>query len=137
MQIGSQYYDQDIFLDDDDDLADYTPPGLLLIGNYTWLAGGTAIMYVAICPEQLLRAEIQSTAGSGALPVIPENIYTATFVINPYAAFSGIPRHMFENADTETSDDESEYIIISPEENEELYDFILFRLAQNITATIR
>jgi len=135
MQIGPQFYDQDIFIDDDG-LDDVSRPGLLLIGNYNWLAGGTAILYVAICPEKLLRAEIQRTTGSGAIPVIPENIYTATFVINPYAAFSGIPRQMFEDADTNINDVEIEYIIISPDENEELYDFILFRLAQNITATI-
>lgn len=127
MEIDDNVYD-DKFVDSDDF-------GLILEGTYTRLDGSTVLLFIAVDPA-VLYFETLNAAGRKIISLDSRNNYTVSFELNPYLAMQGISRSLIEQAETDSEDD-IEFIEISSDANEDLYQLVLFRLEKTFKAVIR
>ena len=125
--------DEDVYPDDYVDSDDF---GLILRGTYTRQDGSSALLFIAIEVEELIRLESINHEGEVPIPILADNVYTVSLEINPHALMRGIPRSMLEQAE-EDEDDDIEFIEISDDENEDLYNLVLFQLSKTLKAVIR
>ena len=125
--------DEDIYPEDYIDSADF---GFIIEGTYTRQDGSSVLIYIAIEEEDLIRIESINNEGETPIPILINNVYTVSLQINPHALMRGIPRSMLEQAETDEEDD-IEFIEISEDENEELYNLFLFQLSKSLKAVVR
>jgi hypothetical protein len=126
-EIDDDVYDNE-FVDSDDF-------GLIFEGTYTRLDGSTVLLFIAVDPATF-SFETTDAFGNSLISFDSRNNYTVSFELNPYLAMQGISRNLIEQAETDSEDD-IEYIEISSDENEDLYDLVLFRLEKTFKAVIR
>lgn len=125
--------DDDIYSDDFIDSDDF---GFIIEGIYTRLDGSTVLIFIAIEEEEVIRVESVNQDGEVPISILVDNVYTASLEINPHAIMRGIPRSLLEQAETDEEDD-VEFIEISEDENEDLYNLVLFQLARVIKLVVR
>ncbi|MBW6497990.1 MAG: hypothetical protein K0B09_06365 [Bacteroidales bacterium] len=119
----------------DDELVDSDDFGLIFEGTYTRLDGSSVLLFIAVDPS-VLSFETLNAAGNNVISLESKNKYTVSFELNPYLAMQGISRSLLEQAETDSEDD-IEFIEISSDENEELFELVLFRLEKTFKAVIR
>lgn len=107
--------------------------GLIIEGIYTREDGSPLPFFIGLEAEELLSVK---TAPATSLSLIEDNVYTVDLAINPYLMMEGIPGSYLEQAETD-EEEGIEYIEISEDENEELYNMIIFQLAKTIKAFLR
>lgn len=125
--------DEDIYPDDYIDSDDF---GFIIEGSYTRLDGSTILLFIAIEEEEVIRVESVNEEGEVPVPVLTDNVYTVFLEIDPYDFMRNISRVMLEQAETDEEDD-IEFIEISEDENEELYNLVLFQLTRKLRAVVR
>ncbi len=131
MELGE--IDEDVYPDDYIDSDDF---GFIIEGSYTRLDGTIVLLFIAIEEEEIISVETVNKEGEVPIAIIIDNVYTVCLEINPYALMRGIPRSMLEQAETDEEDD-IEFIEISEDENEELYNLVLFQLSKTLKAVVR
>jgi hypothetical protein len=124
--------DDDVYENEFVDSDDF---GLIFEGTYTRLDGSTVLLFIAVDPATF-SFETTDAFGNSLISFDSRNNYTVSFELNPYLAMQGISRNLIEQAETDSEDD-IEYIEISSDENEDLYDLVLFRLEKTFKAVIR
>lgn len=125
--------DEDIYPDDYIDSDDF---GFIIEGIYTRQDGSSVLLFIALEEEEVVRIESVNQQGEVPIPILTDNIYTVSLEINPHALMRGIPRSMLEQAE-EDEEDDIEFIEISEDENEELYNLVLFQLSKTLKAIVR
>jgi hypothetical protein len=126
-------------VDDDkypDDYIDSDDFGFIIHGTYTRQDGSSVLLFIAIEKEEIIKVESVNQEGVVPISILTENVYTMSLEINPHAILRGIPRSMLEQAETDEEDD-IEFIEISENENEDLYNLILFQLSKTLKAVVR
>jgi len=119
----------------DDEFVDSDDFGLIFEGTYTRLDGSSVLLFIAVDPAVLSFGTINA-AGNNDISLESRKNYTVSFELNPYLAMQGISRNLLEQAETDSEDD-IEFIEISSDENEDLYELVLFRLEKTFKAVIR
>lgn len=130
LPINNGYFD-----DDDDFISDDDEYGFILVGQYSRLDGTPVVMIFAMEEYEVLRLQTIGLNAQTQIPLIVDKIYNIELVINPFSIFGGIPRTMFEQAEIQVNNGIM-YLMISPDQNEELYDLMLLRLARELNAII-
>jgi hypothetical protein len=125
--------DDDVYPDDFIDSDDF---GFIIEGKYTRLNGRTLPLFIAIEEEEIIRMESLSQTGEVPIPILARNVYTVSLEINPHAIMRGIPRSLLEQAEV-NEDDDIEFIEISEDENEDLFNLVLFQLSKTLKAVVR
>ena len=125
--------DEDMYPDDYIDSDDF---GFIIEGTYTRQDGTSVLLFIAIDEEELIRVESINNEGETPIPILADNNYTVSLEINPHALMRGIPRSMLEQAE-EDEEDDVYFIEISEDENEELYNLVLFQLSKTLKAVVR
>jgi len=124
------------FPDDDDDVLTFDDYGLIVEGHYTMLDGTRAVMIFAIEEDELLRVQAVNQQNQSQITLIYNATYSMELVINPFSIFGGIPRGVFEQAEISVENGTS-YMLITSDDNEELYDFMILMLARELRAIIK
>lgn len=140
---------------DYDDIIDEIPgKGMVLSGLYQRLSGEQNLVFLAIDNNDLYSF-FSSHLGDGTSAIQSPNNYLFSLFFDPYAAIGSIERSAWEDAETddldfdddddddkkfgileEDDDDEIDYILISSDENSDLYERILFRFKNNLISNI-
>ncbi len=133
-EIDDDYF-EDYFDEELDEYIDVDDFGIIIEGKYTRLNGSEILLFIAIDPTEKLLMETYDTGGNNQLSILSGNTYNIRLEINPYVAIGNIERSLLENAETDEEDD-IYFIEISSDENEDLYERILFRLKNTVKAII-
>ncbi|TVQ85793.1 MAG: hypothetical protein EA393_13290 [Bacteroidetes bacterium] len=133
-EIDDDYY-EDYFDEELDEFIDVDDFGIIIEGKYTKLDGTQILLFIAIDPIEILLMETFDTGGNNQLSLLSGQSYNVRLEINPYVAIENIERSLLENAETDEEDD-IYFIEISSDENEDLYERILFRLKNTVRAII-
>lgn len=133
-QVTTQSVEDSYYLDDD--ILSLDDCGMLLRGWYTRLDGTRVHLVVAIDYTDILQIESVNAQGNLPITLVYGNTYTAQLVINPFAIMGAIPRTIFEQAEISDEDD-GDYLIISSDENEDIYSFLLLTLNQHLRVIVR
>jgi hypothetical protein len=133
-EIDDDYY-EDYFDEELDEFIDVDDFGIIIEGTYTKLDGTQILLFIAIDPSEMLLMETFDTGGNNQLSLLAGKTYNIRLEINPYIAIQNIERSLLENAESDEEDD-VQYIEISSDENEDLYERILFRLKNTVRAII-
>ncbi len=131
--VGLGEIDDEIYSDEFVDSDDF---GLIIEGTYTRLDGTIVLLFIAIEEEEILTFEALIQDEETSLAIISDNTYTMSLEVNPHALMRGIPRSMLEEVETE-EEDAVEFIEISEDENEKLYDLVLFQLTKTLKIIVR
>jgi len=123
------------FLEDDDDVFPFDDYGFILEGHYTRIDGTPVVLIFAMEETEVLRLQTVGLQGQTQITLIVDRTYSMELVINPFRIFGGIPRSMLEQAEIHVEDGIS-YLLISVNENEELYNLMILRLARELRAII-
>ena len=134
LEIDDDYY-EDYFDEELDEFVDVDDFGIIIEGKYTRLNGSEILLFIAIDPAEILLMETFDTGGNNQLSLLSGQSYNVRLEINPYLAIGNIERSLLENAETDEEDDVY-FIEISSDENEDLYERILFRLKNTVKAII-
>jgi hypothetical protein len=139
----------------DDIIDELTGKGMVLSGSYQRLSGVQTLIFLAIDNNDLYSFFSKHLNDETSAIQSPNN-YLFSLVFNPYTAIETIDRSAWENADTDDvdfddgeddddkkfgvleddDDDEIEYILISSDNNSDLYERILFRFKNNLISNI-
>ncbi len=125
--------DDEVYFDDYIDSDDF---GLIIEGTYTRQDGSSVPIFFAIEEEEVIRVESENQDGEVPIAIVADNVYTVFLEINPHALMRGISRNLLEQAETDEEDD-IEFIEISEDENEDLYNLVLFQLSKTLKAVVR
>lgn len=135
IEINEDYY-EDFFDEELEEYIDIDDYGVIFQGTYQNLQGTLIKIFIAIEPGDLLSFNTQGSQPEGQpVTVFGSSIYNTYLILNPYLATASISRSDLENAEIE-DDDDLMYIEISPDENESIYERIVFRLISNLQSTI-
>lgn len=127
----------DELIDDDDDDDDDTPYiGLAISGTYTYLSGISIPFIIAIDIAEQLSVRSFDADGNSTIVLSVDKDYEAILLLDPAYAFHSISRESLEEAD-ESDDSGIEIIVISSEENEDLYEVLLYRIAQSAKVIVK
>lgn len=126
--------DDDALGADDDDFPAENY-GFLLEGRYTRQDGLRAEVVFALAENEVLTLQTVALAAARQITLIVGQTYNVELVINPYSLMGGIPRSMLDNAEIDVID-RLNYILITPEDNRELYDLMILRLSRDLRAVI-
>lgn len=109
--------------------------GLIIGGTYTKKDGSQLPLYIVVDEEESFRAVSEGINGYGDVALTVDKKYTALLTFDPYYAMSIISVESLEAAMVSEEDD-SQYIEISSDENETLYELVLFRLEKSLKVII-
>ncbi|WP_430812139.1 MULTISPECIES: hypothetical protein [unclassified Carboxylicivirga] len=109
--------------------------GLLLVGSYRALDGTVLPLYIVVDDGELLVADTKGGDSYGDITLSTENTYNACLVLDPYYALQAVAPESLEAAER-SDNDGVEYIEISEDENEALFEIILYRLQNSISVVI-
>ncbi len=124
--------------DDEDENEDTDSPniGLSITGKYTYLSGTSITFIIAISNTELLSVRAFDPDENSRIVLSVDQDYEAILLFDPAYAFHSISRESLEEADV--SDDTGiELIVISSEENEDLYEDLLYRIAQSVKVVVK
>ena len=133
-EIDDDYY-EDYFDEELEEFIDVDDFGIIFEGRYKRLNGSEMLLFIAIDPTETLLMETFDSSGNNQLSLLSGKTYNIRLEINPYVAIQNIERSLLENAETDEEDD-IYFIEISSDENEDLYERILFRLKNTVRAII-
>ncbi|HSV88486.1 MAG TPA: hypothetical protein VLH61_07570 [Bacteroidales bacterium] len=126
----------DDFGNDDDDAFSFEGYGFIIEGHYTRIDGTRVLMIFALEEDELLRLQTVDLQGQTTITLIVDRQYSIELLINPFNIMGGIPRSMLEQAELDVENGYS-YLLISPHNNEELYNLMILRLAMELRAVIK
>ncbi len=132
----------DMELDSSDDEEEDEPEeievdgGLVFNGWYTRTDGTQDAIRIAIEEDELLVAKAIADNASDNITLTASNSYDIELIFDPYYAVRPISLDSWENAEV-NSDNDQRYIEISEDENEALYEAILFRMESSLKVLIK
>ncbi len=128
----------DVLIDDDDDDfdSDYPDTGLTLTGFYTSLSGVSIPFIIAIDVAEQLNVRSYDADGNSTIVLSVDKDYEAVMSLDPAYAFGSISRESLEEADI-SDDSGTDIMIISSEENEDLYEVLSYRIAQSVKVIVK
>lgn len=132
----------DIDSQDDDDVEDaddewqVADGGLWIAGTYTRVDGAPLPLYVSVDDDEQFSVKTEGVEGAANITLHISNSYLAQFVIDPYYATQTVSVRSLENAEV-SSGTLGDYIEISADKNEALYENILFRLERSAKVVIK
>ena len=122
--------------DDDDGDDDSLYTGLAILGTYSYQSGVSIPIILAIDNAEQFSVRSFDPEGNSTIVLSVEKDYDAVLLLDPGYSFHSISRESIEEA--ETSDDSgTEVILISSEENEDLYEVLLYRIAQSAKVIVK
>ncbi len=121
---------------DDDDTGSLSI-GLVISGIYKYSDGSSIPVIIAIDDTEQFSVKSDDPVGNSRI-VLSSNkeYYEAVLLLAPVYAFSSISRESLEEADI-SGDPGHQVIIISRNENEDLYENLLYRIALSARILIR
>ncbi|WP_430814459.1 hypothetical protein [Carboxylicivirga sp. RSCT41] len=124
--------------DDGEEELEYDTPedgGLILTGYYRNTDGMSIPLYIIVDDDEQLIAGSQINDSYGDITLTSENTYTAQLLIDPYYALQTISVTSLESA--ELSEGEGgDFLEISENRNEALYEIIAYRLESSLKVII-
>ena len=126
--------DDDDDNDDDDDDSLYT--GLAISGTYFYQNGVSIPIIIAIDIVEQFSVRSFDPDGNSTIVLSVDKDYDAVLLLDPGYAFHSISRESLEEADT-SDDSGTEVILISSEENEDLYEVLLYRITQSAKVVVK
>lgn len=132
---------KEIFIDElneDDDGDDDDSPniGLAISGTYSYQSGVSIPVIIAIDIAEHFSVRSFDPDGNSTIVLSVDKDYDAVLLLDPGYAFHSISRESLEEADT-SDDSGTEVIVISGEENEDLYEVLLYRIAQSAKVVVK
>jgi len=145
--------------DYEDIIDEISGKGMVLSGSYQRQSGEQNLLFIAIDNNDLYSF-FTNHLNDGNSTIQSPNNYIFSLFFNPYKAIESIERSVWEDAETDDldfddgdddndddddkkfgilnddDDDEIDYILISSDNNSDLYERILFRLKNNLTSNI-
>ncbi|MCG8578334.1 MAG: hypothetical protein MI866_00355 [Bacteroidales bacterium] len=128
--------------DDDEDDKEYDNDydsiedgGLILTGTFYSSDGDQKPLYIVLDDDEQLIVSSQNVGSYGDIILTSENTYTAQLLIDPFYAMQTISEETIENAEVSTNES-GEFIEISEENNEALYEIIVYRLESSLKVFI-
>ncbi len=121
---------------DDDDEDDTPNIGLAISGTYSYLNGISIPFILAIDIAEQFSVKSFDPDGNSTIVLSVDKDYDAVLSLDPEYAFHSISRESLEEADT-SDDSGTEVIVISSEENEDLYEVLLYRIAQSAKVIVK
>ena len=109
--------------------------GLIIKGTYTKQNGSQLPLYIVVDEDEDFKVTSQGIDGYGDITLTTEKEHTALLVFDPYYAMNTISIESLEAAKVSDEDDIL-YIEISSDENEALYELVLFRLEKSVKVII-
>lgn len=122
--------------DDDDDDTDSPYIGLAISGIYTYLSGTTVPFIIAIDNTELLSVKAYDQDGNSRIVLYVDKDYEAVLLLDPAYAFHSISRESLEEADV-SDNSGTPVILISSDENEDLYEDLLYRIDQSAKVLVK
>jgi hypothetical protein len=110
--------------------------GLLLTGTYIYLDGSTGYIRIEIDITEQISVKTFDSSGNSSIVLSADKSYEAVMFLVPSFAFHSISRQALEEADN-CSEGNQKIIDISSEENDELYQIIVYRLIQSAKIILR
>ncbi len=133
-ELATRAMDDDIYHDDDPfSLDDY---GMVIFGSYTRVNGAFTNLIIALDPADVLKFDSFNAQNQLPVTLIFGNTYSAEVVINPFAIMGAVPRSMLEQAEF-SEEDEGFYLVISSDENEDIYSLLLLSLSRNLRVIVK
>lgn len=122
--------------DDDDDDADSPKAGFAIYGSYSYLNGTAIPVIFAVDKTEMLGVNSYSSDGTSSIVLSINKDYEAVLLFDPALAFHSISRESLEEADV-SDDNGSEIILISSDENDDLYQILLYRIFQSAKVFVK
>ena len=122
--------------DDDEDEDDSPYTGLAISGTYSYQSGVSIPIIIAIDIAEHFSVRSFDPDGNSTIVLSVDKDYDAVLLLDPGYAFHSISRESLEEADT-SDDSGTEVILISSEENEDLYEVLLYRIAQSAKVVVK
>jgi hypothetical protein len=126
----------DELIEDDDDDTDSPEIGLTISGVYTYLSSISIPFIIVVDIAEQFSVKSFDPDGNSTIVLSVDKYYEAILLLDPAYAFHSISRESLEEADV--SDNSGiEIIIISSDENEDLYEDLLYRIAQSVRVVVK
>ena len=122
--------------DEDEDEDDSPKTGLAISGTYSYQSGASIPIIIAIDVAEHFSVRSFDPDGNSTIVLSVDKDYDAILLLDPWYAFHSISRESIEEADT-SDDSGTEIILISSEENEDLYEVLLYRIAQSAKVIVK
>jgi len=131
---------EDIDFSDDADL-DHTflhsqDGGLIIEGTFKNTNGGQVPVFIIVDDEERHVAVTEGDNGYDDITLVSSNSYIAQLLFDPYYAMLPVSIESLESAEV-SNDGNNNYIEISADKNETLYESILFRLENSIKVVVK
>jgi hypothetical protein len=121
---------------DDDDDIDSPYIGLVISGTYSYLSRSSIPFIIAIDDTEQLSVKSFDPEGNSQVVLSVNKDYEAILILDPAYAFHSISRESLEEADV-SDDSGTPIIVISSDENEDLYEDLLYRIAQSARVLVK
>lgn len=127
--------------DDDDDDADgleFDEPeegGLILVGTFNRADGERLPLYIIIDDDEQLLVSSKNDSSYGHITLTSENTYAAQLFVDPFYAMHTISFESMEKAEI-SSNEHGDFIEISEDKNEALYEIIVYRLESSLKVLV-
>jgi hypothetical protein len=126
----------DELTDEDDDDIDSPYIGLVISGTYSYLSGYSLPFIIAIDDTEQFSVKSFDQEGNARIVLSVNKDYEAILLLDPAYAFHSISRKSLEEADV-SDDSGTPVIVISSDENEDLYEDLLYRIAQSARVLVK
>jgi hypothetical protein len=123
-------------LNDDDDDTDAPSVGLVISGIYSSLSGSSIPIIIAIDEIEQFSARSYDADGNSKIALSVNKNYEAVLLLDPAYAFHSISRESLEEADV-SDDSGTSIIVISSDENDDLYEDLLYRIEQSAKVIVK
>lgn len=121
----------------DDETDTFEPEGGLVLYAYLNRADGSQLpLRIVVDDDEQLMVKVLAGDSYGDITLSAVNSYEMQLILDPYYAVRTISAASWEEADVE-EDGEQTYVEVSSDENEDLYETILFRLESSATIVIQ
>jgi hypothetical protein len=120
----------------DDDDVDSPYIGLVISGTYSYLSSSSIPFIIAIDDTELLSVKSFDQDGNSRIVLSVNKDYEAILLLDPAYAFQSISRESLEEADV-SDDSGTPIIVISSDENEDLYEDLLYRIAKSAKVLVK
>jgi hypothetical protein len=121
-------------LNDDDTDSHYT--GLAVSGTYSNLSGVSIPFIIAIDNAELLSVNSYDQDGNSRIALSVNKDYEAILLLDLAYAFHSISRESLEDADV-SDENGTPIIVISIEQNDDLYEDLLYRIDQSAKVIVK
>ncbi|MCU4174227.1 hypothetical protein [Carboxylicivirga sp. N1Y90] len=124
-------------IDNNSKIEDFeTEGGLVFNGTYNSLSGHIVPLFIIIDEDEIFKVKTINNDGLQDITISAEKPYLAQIKFDPYYATKTISVESLESSDLSHTDLGAAYIEISSDQNEVLYENILFRLQNSVKIII-